>query len=254
MDHRLFVSETIGRCWRKGFVGHAGLITLDSIAELLNSPASSAIPYRGGDVVPADEYKASASDINVAWVFNHLKSKQSLVLNSVDRYSSDVARFARDIHDALPYVAASWTNLYISFQEVACLNPHADTTEIYVLQLHGTKRWNMSGEVFDLTPGEMLYVPKGEIHSAMCLTKSSVHLTIAIRPFTMQEYLELAGRVIQLPEDPIRDAAQVRTYLRDFFDQLASVNAESIIEQARAAPYHFDLSKAEKLDFKELLR
>lgn len=257
MDHRTFVSNTIGKAWaRERVTSLVDMLSLDDIAELLNTPSSSAIPYRNGDVVPDGEYRANVpgKDVDVHWLYRHMASKQSAVLNSVDRYSASVARFARDVQDSLPYPSGTWTNLYISFDDVQCLGQHVDPTEIYVLQLHGTKRWIMGDRSLDLEPGDMLYVPKGLAHSAMCVSKCSVHLTVAVRPFTMQDYLDAASRHIVLSDEPVLSADHARTMLVDFFAQLSAVNAESVLEQARRRSHLFDMTKTEKLDFRELMR
>lgn len=257
MDHRTFVANTIGKTWaRERVTSLLDMITLDEVAELFNMPSCSAVPYRGGDAVPEAEYRSASAngDVNIHWLHQHMASKQSVVLNSIDRYSAKVSRFARDIHDSLPYPAGTWTNLYVSFNEVACLSQHVDPTEIYVLQLHGTKRWIMGDRSLDLEPGDILYVPKGLAHSAMCVSKSSVHLTVAIRPFTMQDYLDAASKYVELSEEPVLSADHARAMLKDFFAQLAAVNAESVLEQARRQPYLFNMPKTERLDFRELMR
>jgi hypothetical protein len=96
-----------------------------------------------------------------------------------------------------------WINSYISFGRGKAFKPHWDNHDVIVVQVHGSKRWRSFG-VPDPPPtrkhregdpvpaqlewegtmgaGDVLYLPRGEVHEAELETADSVHLTIGIKP------------------------------------------------------------------------
>jgi hypothetical protein len=102
------------------------------------------------------------------------------------------------------YRAKVSANCYISFLKESAFKAHADDHDVIVLQLHGSKRWWCYGHreryaaaarVYPdvdvlgasewetvLQPGDVLYVPRGDIHRAEVMASQSVHLTIAVYP------------------------------------------------------------------------
>lgn len=128
-----------------------------------------------------------------------------------------VSVVVHDIDKLVPAVAAvsamaerhlrslTWVNAYLTFRQAAALQPHWDEHDVLVLQVQGRKRWRSHGFGSDhqarghtfvreqdagpvewedvLHPGDVLYLPQGEVHSAHVEPGStSVHLTIGVRP------------------------------------------------------------------------
>lgn len=122
-----------------------------------------------------------------------------------------------DIHTLVPAIAAlsamterhlrglASVNAYISFRQSGAFRPHWDGHDVLILQIHGRKRWRSYGMGEDrptdghtfarsedagpvqweevLQPGDLLYLPRGEVHAADVEPGStSVHLTLAIVP------------------------------------------------------------------------
>jgi bifunctional lysine-specific demethylase and histidyl-hydroxylase MINA len=88
---------------------------------------------------------------------------------------------------------------------------HLDDHDLLVVQLRGSKRWYLSNKpselpnvwksippdggfqlgehtIVDLTPGEMLYLPRGTLHSVDSDT-ASLHLSLGFTPLTLREAL-----------------------------------------------------------------
>lgn len=99
-------------------------------------------------------------------------------------------------------------NCYLTFGEKSAFVPHHDAHDVLVLQIHGSKAWRSfgSGIAFpvqggrprvdrapewegSLTPGDVLYLPRGEIHAAVPEVRPSVHLTIGITEATGVDFL-----------------------------------------------------------------
>jgi cupin superfamily protein len=104
------------------------------------------------------------------------------------------------------------SNVYLTPAGVQGLKPHHDTHDVFVAQIYGTKHWRLfespitmplhgqryqhppegPGEPireFDLTPGDMLYLPRGIVHDATSAGAASLHLTIGVIPLRWAEVI-----------------------------------------------------------------
>lgn len=133
--------------------------------------------------------------------------------------------FIRHIEELVPRIGAMnamierllratiYSYCYVSFTRESAFKPHWDDHNVFVLQLHGSKRWTFfgqpepfpvrdGGKIFDrealgdpeaetvLEPGDVLYLPRGEIHCAEVVDESSVHLTLGHRPPLVPELVD----------------------------------------------------------------
>jgi oxalate decarboxylase/phosphoglucose isomerase-like protein (cupin superfamily) len=107
--------------------------------------------------------------------------------------------------------------VYITPGNAAGFTPHYDTHEVFVLQIAGRKRWFLydppielphRSQVFnpqgytapppmaqlDLSAGDLLYLPRGYVHSTTTSESYSAHITIGISVYTWadlaKEYLQ----------------------------------------------------------------
>lgn len=104
------------------------------------------------------------------------------------------------------------TNVYITPGNASGFNPHYDTHEVFVLQIAGSKHWRIHqpplslphhSQSFDprsyvssapllevdLTPGDLLYLPRGFVHTTATSDSFSVHVTLGITVYTWVELL-----------------------------------------------------------------
>lgn len=104
------------------------------------------------------------------------------------------------------------SNVYLTPAGVQGLKPHHDTHDVFVAQIYGTKHWRLfpsplslplhgqryqwppegPGEPiheFDLTPGDMLYLPRGIVHDATSTDAASLHLTVGVIPLRWAEVI-----------------------------------------------------------------
>jgi ribosomal protein L16 Arg81 hydroxylase len=104
------------------------------------------------------------------------------------------------------------TNVYITPGNAAGFTPHYDTHEVFVLQIAGTKHWRIEkpplplphrSQTFDprgykpvaplleldLAPGDLLYLPRGYIHTTATSNSCSIHVTLGITVYTWVELL-----------------------------------------------------------------
>jgi hypothetical protein len=103
-------------------------------------------------------------------------------------------------------------NVYLTPGGCRGFTPHYDVHEVFVLQIAGHKRWKVHAppaplphhsqpfsaqpqqptplvmEV-ELAPGDLLYLPRGYIHSTATSRTSSLHVTLGVTVFTWVELL-----------------------------------------------------------------
>src|SRR5262245_15755072 len=124
----------------------------------------------------------------------------SLVINNIDDLVSQLGNLGAAIERRLGHLIGM--NAYVSFGRFGAFKPHWDIHDVLIVQVHGSKRWRSYGIsvphpvnycnpdelpskiVWEemLVPGDILYLPRGEVHEAIVEESSSVHLTIQIVP------------------------------------------------------------------------
>ncbi|MGC6328473.1 JmjC domain-containing protein [Rhizorhabdus sp. FW153] len=120
----------------------------------------------------------------------------SIQFLAVERLSQRIAVVVAALERELR--ADMWANAYASFTRGGALPPHSDEHDVLILQLDGRKAWKGYGgadarplgggaaKVGDpeweeeLQPGDLLYLPRGEVHHAAVIGEQSLHLTIGI--------------------------------------------------------------------------
>jgi lysine-specific demethylase/histidyl-hydroxylase NO66 len=145
----------------------------------------------------------------------------TIVLQSLHRWWPPLGRFCRELELVLGH--ATQANAYLTPGGAAGLAPHHDTHDVFVLQLAGTKHWDLREPLveaplprhhseheraaeqpvvrqIDLRPGDCLYLPRGFIHSATAQEATSLHLTIGVLTTTAHDVLRaLVDRAAEVP-------------------------------------------------------
>ena len=155
-------------------------------------------------------------------------------------------------------------NVYLSPPRAQGFKAHFDTHDVFVLQLHGTKKWRiyrtpivlpLAGQAEDiaaedlgaplreinLEAGDTLYVPRGVVHDAVSQEGASMHATVGVLSYTWADAMleSLAALVVKeadfrraLPRDFCReegfDAAALRARFRELakrFSDAAEIDA-----------------------------
>jgi len=174
-----------------------------------------------------------------------------------------LCRSMTEVFSALVHI-----NSYLTPLGTQGLTEHHDTHDVFVAQVHGSKRWRLypqqvrlplqgqkyrrpaegPGEPiadFTLEPGDMLYMPRGTVHAAVSNDRASLHLTIGVSTSTWADVIQQAvGKAVEgderfresLPpgfavdDGPRRQAEErARTTLQAV---LASIRPESMVEAA----------------------
>jgi hypothetical protein len=139
------------------------------------------------------------------------KQGVSVVVNFIDMVVPTIGLLAASIERDLS--VKTWVNAYLSFSKGGAFRPHRDDHDVLVAQIHGSKKWQiwnadikhpvgnkMKGskinvdlppnDVIELGPGDILFIPRGEPHSAAVSSKISVHLTIGLSHMTAIDFID----------------------------------------------------------------
>lgn len=166
-----------------------------------------------GKEIPSSQYTKNAVPIghhkkdgiiHTEKAFALFNQGSTLVIQAGQRYFDNLSKCCMNLSQK--FNSPVQANLYITPNKSQGFNPHWDTHDVFVLQISGTKTWNLYGfekelptknqsfiskgydkkplQTLQLTPGDFLYVPRGYVHDAMADDGISAHITIGILSFT----------------------------------------------------------------------
>ena len=207
----------------RGGEGFGDLFSIAAVDHLV-AGSSLRIPafrmVKDGEQLPARSYTKSGRVgskpvddlVDPGRVYGQFAAGATIVLQSLHRYWLPLTRFCRDLELALTHPVQ--VNAYITPRSSRGLGLHADGHDVFVLQVHGRKRWEVyrpgpggdpkaPGErLLDVTlePGDCLYVPLGFPHAVWTERSASAHLTVGVLTYKWHEVLRQA--VSQVLEDP----------------------------------------------------
>jgi uncharacterized RmlC-like cupin family protein len=127
--------------------------------------------------------------VDAAKVAACLRDGATVVLQSLHRTWPTVGRLVAGLQAEIGHPVQA--NAYLTPPGAAGLARHEDGHDVLVLQLHGSKRWSVSGlgEV-ELRPGDVMYVPAHTPHSARTNDDPSLHLTLGIIRVRVRDVVE----------------------------------------------------------------
>lgn len=141
-------------------------------------------------------------------VMSLLQRGATVTLDLIESLSPSVAGVSAALQTATGGVAVC--NAYCSWRAHQGFMAHFDTTDVIALHIEGSKRWRVyegryessidveghnygsfspehharaKGRVleeFDMTPGDFLYLPRGQYHEALASSDASLHLSFGI--------------------------------------------------------------------------
>ena len=172
-----------------------------------------------------DQAIASLSDIYDAYAGGF-----TIVVNNLERRWAPLAGFAAGLERRLQ--SRVTINVYATPRAAQGFARHFDTHDVFVLQIAGDKTWGVSppetrlplpaspgspGSPFAVgkpaaceecvvTPGDLLYLPRGVVHEARTGAGSSVHLTVGVHVTRWADLLSNAIRVAAERDERLREA------------------------------------------------
>jgi lysine-specific demethylase/histidyl-hydroxylase NO66 len=249
--------------------GFDDLLSLDDVDRILSTTSPRTPLFRmvkDGTPLPPSTYTKSGrigsvplSDLaDPGRIFDQFAAGATIVLQGLQRYWAPLTRFCRDLELFLTHPVQ--VNAYLTPPASRGLGVHHDTHDVFVLQVHGRKLWQVWDAAVpfplghqtklppgaeapaepplvaaELAPGDCLYVPRGFRHAARTAETASLHLTVGMLTYNwndlLREVLELAteetwfreGLPIGFAEDPAALTASLAervAELRRFLDKV----------------------------------
>lgn len=193
------------------------------------------------DVTESD-YTFDGGTIDIVRLYQQFAVGSTIIMNQLHRFLPPLGDLVRRVEHQLS--SRMQTNIYLTPREAQGLRIHYDSHDVFVLQVHGVKRWRLyetqvplpfrgqqfgdfpaePGEVaqeFDLAPGDMLYMPRGLMHAASTTSDTSMHITMGVLHTTWVEVMIEALARFATTDDEMR-AGLPPGYARASFDRDAA--------------------------------
>ena len=229
------------------------LLSMDDIDRVLTTlhlshpavhMANAAKPELG-----TSEYCYPSGLIDPARLYQEYNDGGTIVLNQLEGSLPRLMQLCRSME--AEFSSRFQCNIYVTPGNAQGLKTHYDSHCVFVLQISGTKHWvtyntpverplrgqdftpdtyevgEKTGE-FDLHPGDMVYVPRGLMHDAVCDDEPSCHITLGVLPNSWTDLLLEAVARVGLEDPELRRSLPVgyasqgfdRTKARAFFKEL----------------------------------
>jgi hypothetical protein len=227
------LGEFFARYWERAplFLRHRGagyydgLMTRTDLEALVADPDArypSIRLARDGRYLPPEAYSKDArvgqmtfyGVPELARIAAEYAKGASIALTSPDRRWQPLRSLCERLEEALDYPLHS--NIYLTPGRTAGFPPHYDTHDVLILQIAGRKRWfideptvplahrtqpcNPDGYMpgprlmeIELEPGDLLYLPRGFVHSTRTSESYSGHITLGIGVYT---WADLVGDLL----------------------------------------------------------
>lgn len=160
-----------------------------------------------------------------AWADQQYQRGATLLFTGIGRFVPALAALQRALEELLRGPVNA--NLYITPPHSQGFRPHFDPHDVIVLPVSGHKQWHLYGSWVPLptkalraavdpsrigaprlsptlSPGDLLYLPRGVVHEAHAQASPTIHLTFGILPPTWGEVLEEALRHAGLRAEDLR--------------------------------------------------
>lgn len=212
------------------------LFSLDAVDELVANRAIRTPFVRmanEGDLLAPARYTSPSGfgaevgdQLDADKVLAEFAGGATLVLQGLHRTWEPLRDLTRTLIEELGHPAQ--VNAYVTPASSRGFDPHYDVHDVFVIQIHGEKHWVIHEPVFEdplrdqpwgdragdvsakatgepaldatFAPGDVLYLPRGWIHSATALGGTSIHLTIGVAALTRWDVVEQL--VAALKDDP----------------------------------------------------
>jgi mannose-6-phosphate isomerase-like protein (cupin superfamily) len=143
----------------------------------------------------------------------------SMVLNDIEKHTPALRAMANALREMTGGQVQA--NLYFSMRQRQAFGPHFDFHDVFAVHCCGEKSWHIyegsedvpvrhpalakdsetlirdAGQpsaIYDLRPGDLLYIPRGRYHDALASANGAVHVTFGV---TMPKPLDLMSALWQ---------------------------------------------------------
>lgn len=216
---------------------YASLLRLQDLDTILNdsSPNNSHIQaVRDGKPRTVKSNESSLGGTGPESYYEEYRAGSTLVFQSLHQRWPSLRSLCWSL--AREFSAGAQVNVYLTPPNSRGFSAHYDTHDVFVVQVHGRKRWQvferqielpLHGQPYhagesepgrlleevELTAGSLLYLPRGYVHSAVSDSSASVHLAVGLITVTW------ATTLLQTVEAAIEQDVRYRKSLPPGFAQ-----------------------------------
>ncbi|MYV98881.1 cupin domain-containing protein [Streptomyces sp. SID3343] len=218
-----------------GLGDFSDVFSLDAAERLVHSglPLTSVRLFRDGELLPSEAIlrdrgsnaRSREKLADNAKVTESVGAGATLVLEELQTYSPEVAGFAAALTRETGYEADC--TAFLTPARARGIAPHYDPVSVFLRQVHGSKRWQISAptkrwpsrvEAVDprmptepvldvvLKEGECLYIPRGFVHVGETTDEPSLHLSTSLRSVTWETVLRSLLAAAAEQSEPLREA------------------------------------------------
>lgn len=146
----------------------------------------------------------------------------TVIINALEKRWEPVAQLTASLHEQLHHPVDA--NLYYSPPQTNTSAPHFDVMDVFILQIEGSKVWDVHEPAFrlpmfgektgvpsdrvpplvmseELREGDVLYLPRGQVHNPRTTSDASLHLTVGVNVTT---WIDLLSAAVSAARNDIR--------------------------------------------------
>ncbi|WP_417587441.1 cupin domain-containing protein [Pararhodobacter oceanensis] len=225
---------------------YADLLSIGDIDALLSTtqlPVGDLNMVNKGKGIEAEAISQLSGLIDPVRVAQQFAEGGTVVLPQLHRYIPKLARYCRALETV--FSCDLQTNIYLTPDNAQGFKTHYDSHDVIVLQVHGSKTWNIyesplelplrsqafepegfvPGKLIDsfvLHAGDMCYVPRGVVHDAIATDEVSLHITTGLLAPRWIDVL-VEALVEEAQKDPALRGVVPPGYANDGFDMAPQV-------------------------------
>ena len=253
---------------------------LDEIAGMYGLTAPDITVVNSKNDVSKNEYIWKGDIIDPVKVAGLFGKGATVIFNSLQDQIEPLRQLCSGMAEEL--LLRTQTNIYLTPPDSQGFNPHWDTHDVFVLQVEGSKNWKIYNETlklpleedkykfekdcvetksvadeFVLEQGDILYIPRGVMHSAASTSEKSLHVTLGVTTYSWKNFIldyveQLADANVDWRES-VSLLSKDRELVKQGFDSklkemMESMDVASVIEkQVRTVKDFYRIRKPDLL-------
>jgi hypothetical protein len=212
--------------------------------------------FSRGHIVRIADLASKSGHTTLEVASEQLGAGATLRVRDLQYADAGLMAFTREVQET--FVAAAQINLYLTPPDCDGFPPRFDITDVFVVQIAGSKSWCIHSEYADqqslptadtpwepqrylpigggeeliMRTGDVLYIPRGGMHSAASRAETSMHLTISLAPMTYADLLTRALVRLAKEDGALRRRVPLRG--READDSVALAAANVLADRVRA--------------------
>jgi ribosomal protein L16 Arg81 hydroxylase len=227
------------------------LSEVDNVICSANIQLTNIRMVQGSVHVPAEDFVASDGLIDPIEVLKFFERGNTIILEHMHKQQNGLRKLCEGLTQELGITFQ--TNLYMTPPLCQGFDLHYDTHDVFILQIHGRKRWFLQepsfrlplpgqiyahnkcndrakGEQIIIEPGDLIYIPRGYLHSATSIDETSLHITLGVISRTWTDVI-IEAVALACAKDPAfreglpiellgKDKEEAKERARFLFDEL----------------------------------